>query len=310
MTLVKNKISHKQKTGHKKRTAMHHRKSNNYVKVYLPYITVLFVFLLAFTINSSLNTKSKVLGSSSDFSDHSLLESTNTERLKAKLYNLTLSTQLDNAAQSKANDMVANNYWSHNSPSGQTPYSFIVKAGYNFQIAGENLAYGFNNASDTIKAWMNSPEHRANLLNVNYKDVGFGVASSPNFNQSGPETVVVAMYAAPVSDAVTNITFTVPPPSSVLGTTSLNNVNNLQPPTKFVSRIQLLTGGKAIWSLSVISFITGAVICFFLIKHGRRFKKLFIDGEQIIVHNYLLDIALLGFIAVGFILTRTSGFIG
>ena len=55
-------------------------------------------------------------------------------------------------------------------------------------MPGENLARGFNSASDVINAWMNSPEHRQNVLSPNYQNVGFAVATG---NLSGEDTVLV-----------------------------------------------------------------------------------------------------------------------
>src|SRR5690606_1752560 len=77
------------------------------------------------------------------------------------------------------------------------PWVFINNAGYNYLRAGENLAYGFATSGDTISGWMNSPTHRNNMLDTAFVEVGFGFANSENFNDSGPETVVVAMYAKP-----------------------------------------------------------------------------------------------------------------
>jgi hypothetical protein len=82
--------------------------------------------------------------------------------------------------------MAARDYWSHNTPDGQTPWSFITAAGYNYQTAGENLAYGFSTASDTVTGWMNSTEHRANILNGKFKELGVGVEpSTPSGDPTG-----------------------------------------------------------------------------------------------------------------------------
>jgi hypothetical protein len=222
---------------------------------------------------------------------------------------LALNNALASAAQAKANDMVKNNYWSHNTPSGQTPYSFITAARYNYQLAGENLAYGFSNANSVVTGWMNSPEHRANILNKNYQDVGFGVASSPNYIGKGPEVVVVAMYAQAVSDNVPTVTFNTPPPSGVLGASTGTSVSQNQPPISLVSRIQLITGGKAIWSLTALSFITGILICLFIIRHSRKIKKIIRGSEKFVAKHYALDVILSLLISLGYILTRTSGVI-
>jgi hypothetical protein len=129
----------------------------------------------------------------------SLLDDTNTQRINNGVAALALNGLLDNAAQAKANDMAARDYWSHNTPDGQTPWTFMDAAGYKYQLAGENLAYGFATAADTLTGWMNSPGHRANILNGGYTEVGFGYINIANYQGTGPETLVVAMYGAPSS---------------------------------------------------------------------------------------------------------------
>lgn len=129
--------------------------------------------------------------------DIELLDSTNTKRLLNNLAPLSLDSKLNNAAQDKANDMVMRNYWDHNTPDNLEPWVFITKSGYNYKTAGENLAYGFDNGVNVITGWMNSPAHRHNLLNNNFSNVGFGLAESDNFIQTGKQTIIVAMYASP-----------------------------------------------------------------------------------------------------------------
>jgi len=108
------------------------------------------------------------------FSQSDFLADTNADRVANGIAPLQLNSQLDAAALAKAEDMVANNYWAHFRPSdGKTPWDFITEAGYNYKVAGENLAKGFRTPGGITNAWMNSPEHRANLLSAKYTDVGF-----------------------------------------------------------------------------------------------------------------------------------------
>jgi len=182
----------------KRRSGSHHKRNEHYLKTYWPYLPLLLVVILGLTLNSFWSTAHKgVLGYATDMSAGELLQDTNQQRTGNSLGTLSLNNELDQAAQAKANDMVAQDYWSHNNPEGKTPWQFIQDAGYSYQTAGENLAYGFDTSSDTVTAWMNSPEHRANILNTTYVDVGFGIANSENFQGSGPETIVVAEYASP-----------------------------------------------------------------------------------------------------------------
>jgi len=129
--------------------------------------------------------------------------------------------------------MVAQDYWAHDNPEGKTPWAFILAAGYNYETAGENLAYGFDTSEDTLTAWMNSPEHRANILNTTYTDVGFGIANSANFQGTGPETIVVAEYASPAVAAATPVTST--PTSAATPTTTATTPTPTPTPTPTVA---------------------------------------------------------------------------
>jgi len=137
------------------------------------------------------------LAYSTEMSTSNLLAGTNAERTSRGLAPLAINGQLNSSAASKAADMVARDYWAHNTPDGQEPWVFFDAAGYNYQKAGENLAYGFGTSSETITGWMNSPSHRDNMLDAEYTEVGFGFLNSPNFTGTGEETIIVAHYARP-----------------------------------------------------------------------------------------------------------------
>lgn len=101
----------------------------------------------------------------------------NEERQKSGLAPLSVNTKLDQAARLKAQDMVLNDYFAHTSPAGISPWHWFSKSGYDYQLAGENLAIDFNDAQAVIKAWMNSPSHRANILNPNFSEIGVAIES-------------------------------------------------------------------------------------------------------------------------------------
>jgi uncharacterized protein YkwD len=287
----------KPKTYAKKRQAQHHRHSKEYLKSYWPYLPMLLIVGLGLMVNSAWS-KNSVLGAKSDFSSSSLLSDTNAERAKDNEPVLTLNPQLASAAQAKAEDMVKANYWAHNSPDGKTPWSFISASGYQYQTAGENLAYGFVSAEDSVAGWMNSPEHRANILDGAYRDVGFGVASSPNYQGQGPETVVVAEYGQPLAAAPAATTQA----SNVLGASS-------EIAAQPVSRVQVLAGSQYTWSLVAVIGLTMATMTLFMLRHGYRLHRLLNRGEIFIVHHPYFDIAIVFVITAGVILTRTSGII-
>jgi|GEM_PF-2717542 len=109
----------------------------------------------------------------SDF-DAELLRLTNSERSQYGLSALTLNSQLGTAAQNHAVDMAQNSYFSHTGLNGSTPATRATIAGYKYSYVGENIAAGNATPAETIAQWMNSEGHRANILNVNYTEIGFG----------------------------------------------------------------------------------------------------------------------------------------
>ena len=287
----------------KKRKAGHHKQSKHYHKAYWPYIPVmLFVIGLGVILNSFWTPNKQVMGASDDFTAAKLVENTNEHRHRHDLVALTLDPKLTSAAQAKAEDMARRNYWSHSTPDSQPFSSFIINSGYQYQAIGENLAYGFNNAGQVINGWMNSEEHRENILSKNYQNVGFGVASSPDYLGKGPAVIVVAEYGEP----------------SVSGTTLTFNVNNpiaqvkgdkVIADTQGVSRIQVLTEGKAMWSLAALSAIAGAALMLMIVRHGFRIHRMLSTSEQFIVKHPWLDVGFVFVITLSYVLTRTNGLI-
>ena len=163
---------------------LHHlffpREDNNYRSEFLHHKAILALILLlvsAGLFTSIIKTNfPSVLGVASNISNQELLILTNQQRQSNNLNALTDNSELDQAAANKAADMFNKDYWAHNAPDGTTPWVFIKSAGYNYIYAGENLARGFNSAPDVITAWMNSPEHRANILQAGFRDQGMGVS--------------------------------------------------------------------------------------------------------------------------------------
>lgn len=281
----------KLKSYHKKRHAQHHSHSRGYLKTYWPYLPMLAIILGGIGFNSLLVSSSAVLSAQSNFSSSSLLQCSNTTREANQRSDLKLNSDLTNAAESKANDMVKLNFWSHTSPSGQTPWSYITASGYSYQAAGENLAYGFSNACNVVSAWLNSPSHRANLLSPNYEDVGFGVSESNNFLGQGPKVIVVAEYGEPAG-AVSNAM-----PSSVLGAS--------QP----VSRLTLWSGLSNAYVTLLVGLLSGAAITILVIRHTIRLNRLLRYSEAFISEHPFLDICFVLVATAGLLAIHSAGFI-
>jgi Cysteine-rich secretory protein family len=112
-----------------------------------------------------------------------LLGKTNAARAENNLSALQLDETLSLAARHHALEMATLNYFSHQSPTpgNTTPPERIANAGSPYLTVGENIAkmppmLVINLANETVTGWMNSPGHRANLLETRFTHVGFGLA--------------------------------------------------------------------------------------------------------------------------------------
>lgn len=126
-----------------------------------------------------------------------LIDLTNQNRTQNSLPELMVSPLLTEAAQEKADDEAANGYFAHVSPAGKDPWYWFEQAGYKFTYAGENLAVNFTDSQAVVTAWMNSPEHRANILNSNYTQIG--IATAQGTYEGQPTIFVVQEFGSPAA---------------------------------------------------------------------------------------------------------------
>lgn len=125
-----------------------------------------------------------------------LVDLANRNRSTESLGTLTVNPVLEKAAQMKADDMARNGYFSHNSPAGITPWHWFREAGYQYVFAGENLAVNFADSEAVDKAWMNSPTHRANIMNGRYTEIG--IATARGMYKGKETTFVVQLFGKPL----------------------------------------------------------------------------------------------------------------
>jgi len=124
-----------------------------------------------------------------------LINETNTSRQSENVFPLKENPLLDAAAQMKAEDMASKGYFAHVSPQGLTPWYWMGQVGYNYTYAGENLAINFSDSEDVIKAWLNSPDHRENLLSQHFTEIG--IATARGTYEGKDTTFIVQMFGAP-----------------------------------------------------------------------------------------------------------------
>jgi len=159
----------------------------------------------------------------SDITINKVIELTNVSRAGSNENNLILNEKLSRAAEIKASDMIAKNYFSHTSPQGVTPWKWIDGEGYDYSYAGENLAMDFQSAEKMEDAWMKSPTHRANILNEKYKDIGVAVKAG-SINGSETILVVVMFGSGDKNGAVSQ-----KPQTNVLSAKEKNSAENIFP---------------------------------------------------------------------------------
>lgn len=312
---ISTKPKPKQTTSHKKRRGTHQKRSTHFAKAYWPYLPIGLIIGAGMLLNNVF-LQHGVLQYAINMTPAGLLSNTNTERKQNNLSELTLNPTLSQAAQTKAEDMVAKNYWAHTTPEGQEPWVFINKVNYAYEAAGENLAYGFADNHSAVQGWMNSPGHRANILNGVYSEVGFGIAHSPNYQGNGEQTVVVAMYAKPARSTIASQSPDPNAPVSASGQPiSVNNqagsmkVSAVVPGETKVARVQMATSSSAPWSVYVISLAGALLIILFIMRHSVAWHRVLVRGERLILKHKVLDVVIVSGIMIGFILTRTAGVI-
>ncbi len=105
----------------------------------------------------------------------------NAERSKTGLAPLTQDWQLSRVARYKSQDMKDLGYFSHTSPTYGSPFEMMKSFGITYSTAGENIAKGYSTPEDVVKAWMNSPGHRANILNSSYTHIGVGYVAQGGY---------------------------------------------------------------------------------------------------------------------------------
>lgn len=96
----------------------------------------------------------------------------NAQRTKAGLGSLSNDDKLANMAMVKAQDMIQNNYFDHNSPTYGSPFDMMRQFQITYRSAGENIAKGQSSPEQVMNDWMNSPGHRANILNSSFTKLG------------------------------------------------------------------------------------------------------------------------------------------
>lgn len=117
-----------------------------------------------------------------DKDEEEVLNLLNAARKDAGLDPLLLDASLQKVADIKVKDMVTNEYFGHKSPTYGSPFDLMKRSGVAFKSAGENISGNKSGAAAT-NAWMANENHKANILNSEYKYVGIGVANDDKYGK-------------------------------------------------------------------------------------------------------------------------------
>ena len=112
-------------------------------------------------------------GSSSGYNESyeaKVIELVNAERTSRGLSALSMSSEASKAADVRAKEIVTK--FSHTRPDGSSCFTVLSQMGVSYKKAGENIAYGQNSPEEVVKAWMNSPSHRENILSTGFNEIG------------------------------------------------------------------------------------------------------------------------------------------
>lgn len=338
------KIKIRPADGHQtKPKGIHKRAFDRVYWPYIPIIAIVGLLLFAGSSTGSLQAYAhhpfgRVLSYATSMSIDGLLADTNAARAANGVAALKLNSKLDAAAQANADDMVARDYWSHYTPDGDPPWVWVTNEGYAYEKLGQNLATGFSDEQTTIDGWMASPEHRANMLDTAFTDVGFGYANDPNYTAAGggPMTIVVAFYgepqvlaaATPAQPPAAQPAATQPaPPASTptptpaakpaqpAKTSSQPAATNTSdksaaPPVK-TTRVQVALAGSKVpaEASGATIFVAILVLGFWASRHLRSLHKFLLKGERYAIRHPLTDIGILIIGCLLFILSQTAGLI-
>lgn len=117
-----------------------------------------------------------ITADASRLSINGIVAQTNKERSAKQFPTLRLNAALNRSAEQKLQDMFTNQYFQHVSPTGVNVSDLVRKSGYEYIVVGENLALGnFGGDVQVVTAWMNSPGHRANILDPRFQEIGIAV---------------------------------------------------------------------------------------------------------------------------------------
>ena len=240
------------------------------------------------------NTNLHILGFTSSVTIDEILRATNQERLGAGLSALNYSEKLSDAARRKAANMFEEDYWSHTSPSGKSPWVWFKEVGYNYTYAGENLAKDFGDTSRMISAWMASPTHRDNIIGSKYTEIGLAVVPG---TLQGQETVLVVqlfgtLQGGTVPQVAGSNTISAPAPVQIA---QIKEQDSLEPtptlpatPAPSTPRFNQFNLSRTLSLATTMLFILALILDLFLAESQKLSRRVGNNWAHILFINLIL----------------------
>jgi uncharacterized protein YkwD len=130
-----------------------------------------------------------------------VIRAMNAARAQQGLAPLAIDDRLAAAAADRMRHMEEEAYWSHQSPSGMTPFVWVKLRAYDFGRVGENLAAGFETSGVLMESWMESPGHRANIMSAEFEDCGIAIIDGSTEGPARGKSIVV-LFGKKRGDAI------------------------------------------------------------------------------------------------------------
>ncbi|KAJ9055965.1 hypothetical protein DSO57_1037903 [Entomophthora muscae] len=136
------------------------------------------IFLAMVPDKSELYKGSCIIDATNDlFDENHMLRLVNAERKKVHVQPLTFNSKLKAAAQCHSAYQARNKHMSHDGFKRSSVGLRVKKKGYFFRSCAENVAFNQRSVEEVVEAWMNSPDHRRNILSPKYKEFGAGMVN-------------------------------------------------------------------------------------------------------------------------------------
>ncbi|MFA4941558.1 MAG: CAP domain-containing protein [Patescibacteria group bacterium] len=221
-----------------------------------------------------------------------IIELTNKIRNNLGIQSLVENNLLTQAAYSKAEDMLFNQYFAHIGPDKKTIKEWLAGVNYKYAVAGENLAMGFSSAEEVVNGWVKSQTHYANIIDPDFSEIGVGMSSGLYENY---DTTLVAQFFGSKQPVVS---------VAVAAEKKDNIIPKIEEPAPPVENIiqPAVQGEKDTVSLAPLEspVLVYPPKEFLTDKNVVEIKIFAPQAEEIIIHNNIEEIARSGEIKEGF----------